>query len=303
MQLNWIAKASTPTAPSEEQAASVIEGLTAPITRREIDFAELAHSWMEGGINLGIRVILALVLFFVGRLVIRYILRMTRRMMERRKLEGLAVSLFNSLFTALLYVVLAISIASTLGVQSVSFAAILASMGLAIGMALSGQLQNFAGGVIILITKPFRIGDFIEAQGETGTVEAVSLFHTRISTVDNQIIYIPNGILSSGVIGNISSSMTRRAEWIIGIDYESDPHAAKAILRDLLESDERIHSDPPIVVELHSFGESSVNLIVRAWMLRSEYWEVYWSYNQRVFDAFAREGINFPYPQITISKR
>lgn len=300
MQLNWIAQATPET---EEQAASVIDGLTAPITRTNIDWSQMAHRWMEGGINLGIRVVLALVLFFVGRLIIRYILRLMRHAMERRHLEGLAVSLFNSLFTALLYIVLAIAIASTLGVQSVSFAAILASMGLAIGMALSGQLQNFAGGVIILVTKPFRIGDFIEAQGQMGTVEQVNLFHTRISTVDNQIIYIPNGILSSGVIGNLSSSTTRRAEWIIGIDYDSDTHAAKAILRSLLDSDERIHLDPAPVVELHSFGESSVNLIVRAWTLRSEYWEVYWSYNQRVFDAFAREGISFPYPQITISKR
>lgn len=300
MQLNWIAQA-TPDA--EAQAASVIDGLTAPIARSNIDWSQMAHQWIQGGINLGIRVVLALVLFFIGRLIISYVLRLIRRAMERRHLEGLAVSLFNSLFTALLYIILAIAIASTLGVQSVSFAAILASMGLAIGMALSGQLQNFAGGVIILVTKPFRIGDFIEAQGQMGTVEQVNLFHTRVSTGDNQIIYIPNGILSSGVIGNLSSSTTRRAEWIIGIDYDSDTHAAKAILRSLLDSDERIHREPAPVVELHSFGDSSVNLIVRAWTLRSEYWDVYWSYNQRVFDAFAREGISFPYPQITISKR
>lgn len=300
MRLNWISLAA---AEAEEKATSLIDGLTAPINKHEFDFSQIASNWLERGANLGIRVVLALVFFFIGRLIIRYLLRGIRSIMARRKMEGLAVSLFNSLFTAILYIMLGVLIASTLGVQSVSFAAVLASMGLAIGMALSGQLQNFAGGVIILFTKPFRIGDFIEAQNQLGVVQEVSLFHTRISTVDNAIIYIPNGILSSGVISNISSSMTRRAEWIIGIDYDSDPHAAKTILRELLESDDRIHQDPPIVVELHSFGDSAVNLIIRAWVLRAEYWDVYWSYNQRVFDAFARAGINFPFPQITISKR
>lgn len=285
------------------QTESFVQGLTAPISRSEVAFDELLGSWLTGATNFGIRVVLALLLFFVGRYAIRFVARLIRGVMVRKHVEGVALSLFNSLVIALLYIVLIVCIASVLGLQSVSFAAVLASMGLAVGMALSGQLQNLAGGVIVLVTKPFRIGDFIEAQDVTGTVESVSLFHTQVVTIENRIIYIPNGILSSGVITNITEADTRRAEWTIPVDFDSDIEQIKGILSGLLKQDSRILTTPEPMIIVHSFNTSSANISMRAWTAKDDYWDVYWAMNRAIFDSFQQAGIRFPFPQVTISQR
>lgn len=288
---------------ASERASSFVDGLTAPITTRTFDWEQIAHDWLMGATNFGIRVVLAIVLFFLGRYLIRLLTSFLRRILERRQVEGVAITLFNSLFIALLYIILGICIAVMLGVKSVSFAAVLASMGLAIGMALSGQLQNLAGGVIIMVTKPFKIGDAIVAQGESGIVRAVSLFHTHLRTFDNQAIYIPNGILSSGVITNISEANVRRVEWIISIDYDSDYQAAHDLLREIIIRDERIQASPEPIIALHALGQSSLDIIVRAWVESDNYWTVFWEVNEQVLREFRQHHISFPFPQLTISKR
>ena len=173
----------------------------------------MMNDWLNSGINFGIRVVLAILLFLIGRWVIRRLLRIFERILKRREIDGVAVTLLGSVLTALLYIALFLTLGGVLGVKSVSFAAVLASMGLAVGMALSGQLQNLAGGVIIMVTKPFSIGDYILAQTAEGSVRAVSLFYTEILTPDNKCIFIPNGVLSSGVVVNYSHEETRRIEW------------------------------------------------------------------------------------------
>ena len=180
----------------------VVTDITKPIDINEHKILSLFDGWKEGLINFGIRVLLAIVFFFVARWLINGFVRLLKGIMNRRNLTGVAVSLINSIVIALLYIAVGIGIVSILGVKSVSLAAVLASMGLAVGMALSGQLQNLAGGVIIVITKPFGIGDFIQAQNVEGTVKSVNLFHTVITTIENKVIFIPNGALSSGVIIN-----------------------------------------------------------------------------------------------------
>lgn len=258
------------------------------------------ESWINGAINFGLRVLLVLVLFWLGRIVIRWIGRLFDKFLRRRAFDGVAVTLLDSLFTALLYVTLGIILASILGVKSVSFAAVLASMGLAVGMALSGQLQNMAGGVIIMVTKPFGIGDFISAQGIDGTVRAVRLFHTEVLTPDNKAVFIPNGILSSNLVTNFSHEDLRRVEWTIGIEYDEDFQRVRQVILDLLAEDERIRTTPEPVVVLHNLNSSSVDILVRAWVASGDLWNVFWSFNERVYADFNAKGIGFPFPQLTI---
>lgn len=258
------------------------------------------ESWINGAINFGVRVLLVLVLFWLGRIVIRWVGRLFDKFLRRRAFDGVAVTLLDSLFTALLYVTLGIILASVLGVKSVSFAAVLASMGLAVGMALSGQLQNMAGGVIIMVTKPFGIGDFISAQGIDGTVRAVRLFHTEVLTPDNKAVFIPNGILSSNLVMNFSHEDLRRVEWTIGIEYDEDFQRVRQVILDLLAQDERIRTTPEPVVVLHNLNSSSVDILVRAWVASGDLWNVFWSFNERVYADFNAKGIGFPFPQLTI---
>ena len=195
---------------------------------------------------------------------------------------------------------LGIILASILGVKSVSFAAVLASMGLAVGMALSGQLQNLAGGVIIMVTKPFGIGDFISAQGVEGTVRSVRLFHTEVLTPDNKAVFIPNGTLSSSLVTNFSHEDIRRVEWTIGIEYDEDYQRVRQVILALLQQDERILTTPEPVIVLHNLNSSSVDILVRAWVASGDLWPVFWDFNERVYADFNAKGIGFPFPQLTV---
>ena len=260
----------------------------------------MMNDWLNSGINFGIRVVLAILLFLIGRWVIRRLLRVFERILKRREIDGVAVTLLGSVLTALLYIALFLTLGGVLGVKSVSFAAVLASMGLAVGMALSGQLQNLAGGVIIMVTKPFSIGDYILAQTAEGSVRAVSLFYTEILTPDNKRIFIPNGILSSGVMVNYSHEETRRIEWIIGVEYDEDFSRVRSAIESLLESDERILKIPESTIALHKLNNSSVDVLVRAWVRSDDLWPVFWDFNRRVYEDFNKRGISFPFPQLTV---
>lgn len=258
------------------------------------------EEWINGSINFGVRVLLVLLLFWAGKIVIRWVTRFFDRFLRRHNFDGVAVTLLDSLFTALLYIALGIGLASILGVKSVSFAAVLASMGLAVGMALSGQLQNLAGGVIIMVTKPFGIGDYIAAQGVEGSVRAVRLFHTEVLTPDNKVVFIPNGILSSNLVTNYSHEQLRRVEWTIGIEYDEDFQRVRAAILALLTADKRILTSPEPLIVLHRLNTSSVDVLIRAWVASEDLWSVYWDFNQRVYADFNDKGIAFPFPQMTL---
>lgn len=292
--------------PADSTAASDVRSALNKATQ-PIDF-NLSHlfsshkvnQWVEGALNFGIRIVLCLILFWIGRWVIGKLRNLFDKILRKRQIDGVAVSLLDSVFVALLYAVLIITLASILGVKSVSFAAVLASLGLAVGMALSGQLQNFAGGVIIMVTKPFSIGDYIVAQGAEGTVRSVRLFYTEVLTPDNKLVFLPNGSLSSGSVTNYSHEELRRAEWTIGIEYDSDIEVAREAILELFRSDERILQEPAPTIVLHNLGASSVDLLVRAWVKSSDLWPVYWSINERVYNEFNKRGIGFPFPQLTV---
>ena len=260
----------------------------------------MLEEWLNAGINFGLRVILVVVLFWLGKVVITRLKKIFNGILCRRNIEGVAVSLLDSVFTAILYIALFLFLAGVLGVKSVSFAAVLASMGLAVGMALSGQLQNLAGGVIIIVTKPFKLGDFISSQGTDGTVKAVRLFHTEVLTPDNKVVFIPNSTLSSSLVTNFSHEDIRRVEWTIGIEYDEDYQRVRQVILALLQQDQRILTTPEPVIVLHKLNDSSVDILVRAWVASGDLWPVFWDFNERVYADFNAKGIGFPFPQLTV---
>jgi len=261
---------------------------------------ELIQMSIRGLLSVGSRILIALVLLFVGRWIIRSLRKGVNRVLTNRKVEASLRSFLMSLVNITLTLFLIIVIIGILGIDTTSFIAVFASAGLAVGMALSGTLQNFAGGVMILIFKPFKVGDFIEAQGQSGTVKEIQLFNTVINTVDNKTILIPNGGLSTGIINNYSKENSRRVDWTFGIGYGDDYDKAKATIAELLESDGRIFKDPAYFIALTSLGDSSVNIVVRAWTASSDYWGVFFDMNEKVYKRFAEVGLNIPYPQMDV---
>ena len=269
-------------------------------TLSQMSTEELTSMVIKWVLNLSARVLIALAIFFIGRWIIRYLRKLLRRMMERRAVEASLKSFLLNLVSITLTLFLIIVIIGILGIDTTSFVAIFASAGLAIGMALSGTLQNFAGGVMILIFKPFRVGDFIEAQGQTGTVKEIQLFNTVINTTDNKTIMIPNGGISTGIINNYSKESIRRVEWTFGIGYGDDYDLAKATIASMLDQDARVLKDPAYFIAVSSLGDSSVNIVVRAWTSTGDFWNVFFDMNEKVYKQFPIVGLNIPYPQMDV---
>ena len=271
---------------------------------KELGNSEYVQELINKGIDLGVEagksIIIAIIIYFVGKGLISLINRMLVGMMERKNIDPAIQSFTKSLVNILLMVLLAISVVSALGVNTTSFAALLASAGVAVGMALSGNLQNLAGGIVILLFRPFRVGDYIEAQGTGGTVTEIQIFHTILTTADNKKIYLPNGALSSGNITNYSKEPLRRVDFTVGVEYGEDIDKVRKALSDILSMDERVLQEPAPVIVLGSLADSSVNMSVRVWVKSENYWSVYFETNEKIYNEFNRLGINFPYPQLTI---
>lgn len=255
---------------------------------------------IDSGIQVGGHILKAAIVFVVGRFLISLLKRLTSRLLDKRNVDVSIKTFVKSLVNILLTILLIISVVGALGVETTSFAALLASAGVAIGMALSGNLQNFAGGLVILLFKPYKVGDWIESQGVSGTVKEIQIFHTILTTADNKLIFVPNGALSSGVVVNYSNQKTRRVEWIVGVDYGEDYAKVEQVVRDILAADKRILSEPAPFVALHALDASSVNVVARVWVNSENYWDVYFDINQAIYKTFNEKGIDFPFPQLTV---
>lgn len=258
------------------------------------------NSLVEQGSHLGWTIIKAILVFIVGRFVIQMINKLVRRILTKRDFDPSVKTFVGSLVNVTLMILLIISVVGALGVQTTSFAALLASAGVAVGMALSGNLSNFAGGLIILLFKPYKVGDYIESQGVGGTVREIQIFHTILLTADNKNIYIPNGSLSSGVVTNIGREPTRRVEWTFGVEYGSDYELVKRVIESVLAQDARILNEPAPFIALSALADSSVNVVVRAWVKSPDYWGVYFDTNKAIYATFNAQGIGFPFPQLTV---
>lgn len=264
-------------------------------------FEGAIRTLIENGSQLGWTIIKALIVFLVGRLLINLLNKLVRKILSKRDIDPSIKTFVGSLVNVSLTILLIISVVGALGVQTASFAALLASAGVAVGMALSGNLSNFAGGLIILLFKPYKVGDYIESQGVGGTVREIQMFHTVLVTADNKVIYIPNGALSSGVVTNFSNLDKRRVDWTFGVDYGSDYEQVKQVIESVLAKDPRIISEPAApFIALTALADSSVNIVVRVWVKSSDYWGVYFDINKNIYTTFNQVGIGFPFPQLTV---
>ena len=262
--------------------------------------ALVTQQLIDSGIQAGGHILKAVIVFLVGRFLIRMLNRLVRRLMDKRNVDISIKTFVRSLVNILLTVLLIVSVVGALGVETTSFAALLASAGVAVGMALSGNLQNFAGGLVILLFKPYKVGDWIDAQNVSGTVKEIQIYHTILTTADNKLIYVPNGALSSGVVTNYSNQTTRRVEWIVGVDYGEDYNKVEKVVREVLAADKRILDDPAPFIALHALDASSVNVVARVWVNSADYWGVYFDINKAIYATFNEQGINFPFPQLTV---
>lgn len=263
-------------------------------------FDAIINKLIAGGLEFGKNLLAAIVVYFVGRYVVKLINRLVAKTMQKREVDPAVQSFVGSVLNIILMILLILSVIGALGVQMTSFAALLASAGMAVGMALSGNLQNFAGGLVILLLRPYKIGDFIEINDETGTVKAIQIFNTIILTPDNKTIFIPNNAISSGVLINYSHENLRRVDFTFRVDYGTDFKSVREVLDAMIQEDSRIEKTPEPFVGIAELAGSSVNIVMKVWVKSDLYWDIHYDYNERVYTKFNEVGINFPFPQLTV---
>ena len=251
-------------------------------------------------IDYGPRLLGAILVLIVGFWIIKIITKAFVRLMHKRKLDPSLIPFLRSLVNVLLKILVIISVMGMIGIEMTSFIAILGAAGLAVGLALSGTLQNFAGGVILMIFKPFKVGDFIEAQGYLGTVKGINIFTTHLNTVDKKVVIIPNGGLSTSSLTNFSAEPQRRVDWTFGIAYGDDMDNFKKAITDFINEDSRILKEPEPFMALSELGDSSVNFTVRVWVNSPDYWGVFFDMNEKVYKRFGDYNLNIPFPQMDI---
>jgi small conductance mechanosensitive channel len=248
-------------------------------------------------VDYGPDLLMTVITLVIGLWIIKILTNGIQRLMQKSRVEASLHKFLASLFSVILKVLLLISVASMLGIETTSFIAILGAAGLAIGLALQGSLGNFAGGVLILLFKPYKVGDFVDAQGVTGTVNEIQVFNTVLKTPDNKTVIVPNGAISNGIITNFSTEETRRVDMTFGIGYSDDIDKAKSVIRDLVTNDERILAEPAAQIVVSELGDSSVNFVVRVWAKTPDYWGVYFDMQEAVKKNFDQNNVSIPFPQ------
>lgn len=287
----------------EHHAEKIIE----KITTTPAD--QLLQDMVHDIITFAFKVLIALLIYFVGAWVIKKIKGMLGKIFVRKNTDKAIASFVQSLTSITLTVLLIIVTVGTLGVNTTSLAALLAAGGMAIGMALSGTVQNFAGGIMLLVFKPFKAGDFIETEnGYSGTVTDVNIVSTKLTTTDNKIIIIPNGSLSNGTINNYSMNTMRRIEWLVGVEYGTAAPDVKSALKSIVDAESRVlytasgaPADPLIAV--NALKDSAVEYVVRVWVKKEDYWDVYYALNEKIYTQLPEKGIGFPFPQMDVHIR
>ena len=252
------------------------------------------------GLTYGLKLIGAIAIFVIGKWIAKAITKSIKKLMERGKVEATLVSFTGSLIYVILMIVVILAALNNLGVNTTSFVAILGAAGLAVGLALQGTLSNVGAAVLLILFRPFKVGDFVEAGGTAGVVEEINMFSTIFKTGDNKIVIVPNGAVIGGTITNYSAKETRRVDWTFGIGYDDDLKLAKKTLEEILTEDERILKDPAPFVAVSELADSSVNFVCRVWVKSGDYWGVYFDTIEKVKLIFDEKGISIPYPQMDV---
>ena len=282
------------TATQQEKAVALGQEL------KNMTFEDIFSMLIEWGVEIAAKIAIAFVIYLIGRWLIGRLIKVINNICDKRGVEVSLQRFFNNMIKVVFYICLVLTIVGVLGIDTTSLIAMFASASLAIGMALSGTMQNFAGGVMILLLRPYRIGDYVEAQGQAGTIKEISLFNTVITTVDNKIIYVPNSTISTGIINNYSQAATRRVDWNITISYGDDVEVARRVLMQMMTEDKRVKQDPAPVVYLTSLGSDAVNISARAWVDNADYWGVFFELNERIYNELPKHGLHFPFPQLSV---
>ncbi len=309
---------STPSIPPTDSIRQVTEEI---IRQATTDPETFWQGVLNSALHFGLKVIVALLIYVIGAWVIRRIKKLLFRVFDKRHTERTLATFISSLVSITLTVMLVLATIGTLGVDTTSFAALLTAGGMAIGMALSGTVQNFAGGIMLLIFRPFKAGDFIKASGESGTVMEVTIVSTKILTTDNRVIILPNGALFSGNIENVSAQPLRRVEWTVSVEYGSDAQKCMDTLQAIMRSDKRILTQkdkrpktdsrsavktdnvpiPDPFVALASLNSNDISFLVRAWVRSTDYWDVYYDLNKRFYTELPQQGFGFAYPHVDVN--
>lgn len=248
-------------------------------------------------VTLGKNLIVAVLIYYIGRFVVRLVVGGLRRVMQRQNVEKTLETFVCNLVRIALMVMVIIAAIGALGIQTTSFIAIFGAAGLAVGLALQGSLSNFAAGVLIVLFRPYRVGDFVEAAGISGTVEQVQILTTILKTPDNKQIIVPNSQIMGSIITNYSANPTRRVDLTVGVSYDDDIDKVLATLRELVDAEERILKDPECLIKVQALADSSVNFVVRPWVNSADYWGVYFDLTEAIKKRFDQDGITFPFPQ------
>lgn len=263
-----------------------------------------AGNYLDKMINFGFeyspKIIGGIIVLLIGLWITKLITKSVGKALAKSKFDQSLVPFLKSLTNIILKILVVITVMGMIGIQMTSFIALIGAAGLAVGLALSGTLQNFAGGVIILILKPFKVGDFIEAQGFSGTVKEISIFATMLNTGDKKLIIIPNGPLSTGPLTNFSAEPQRRVDWKFGMAYGDDVENFKKAINDFFAEDTRILKEPASFIGLSELGDSSVNFTVKAWVNSADYWDVFFNINEKVYTKFGDYKLNIPFPQMDV---
>jgi small conductance mechanosensitive channel len=271
------------------------------IVSQSISWFDSATDWLTtNGLSFCVSLLGALAFLFIGFWVSKLIVKALRKMMVRKNSDPGLISFVSSLANIALKIMIIISVMGMVGIQMTSFIAVLGAAGIAVGMALQGTLSNFASGVMILIFKPYKVDDYIEANGVAGVVKEIQIFNTIITTVDNKTIIVPNGSLATNTLTNYSKQPIRRVDWTVGVSYGTDFNVAKESIMRILNADSRVLKDPEIFVSISSLSDSSVDIVVRVWVNSPDYWDVYFDFYNTVYAKFNEEGISFPFPQMDV---
>lgn len=270
----------------------------------EAALPDLGISWDEvitmlktSGLEFAINLLTAIVIFYVGRMVVRLLTRGIRKVMERQEVDKTLVTFVSNLVNLVLLMVVIIAAIGALGVQTTSFIAVLGAAGLAIGLALQGSLSNFAAGVLIVFFRPYKVGDWVEAAGISGSVEEVQILTTVLKTGDNKRVIVPNAQIMNSVITNYSANDTRRVDMVVGVSYSDDLDQVRNALQDLIAAEQRILDEPACTIAVSELADSSVNFVVRPWVATSDYWAVKFDLTEAIKKRFDKDGISIPFPQ------
>lgn len=264
---------------------------------------KILDSLINGGVELAKNMVIAAIVFYAGKFAIKIVLRLVKKVMVRRNIDETVNKFVANILKISLQVALFIVIIGILGVKTSSIMGLIAATGFGVGLALSGTMQNFANGILLLVFRPYKVGDFIEVNDVNGTVKAIQIFHTILNTTDNKTIYIPNGTMGSATVINYNQESIRRIDWVVDMDYAEDFDKVKALLTQIVDSEPDILPTPAYEIHLQSLADSSIKVLLRCWVATENYWTLHFSVNKKIFELFKQHNVDFPFPQVTVSHK